>query len=76
LHFIPPYCPQLNPIERQWGLIHRNVTPNKCYTTCGQFADAALDFLRGKDPKNWKRFRDSVANNFRVISPWDFRIVM
>jgi len=25
-----------------------NVTHNKCYATCGQFADAALDFLRGK----------------------------
>ena len=26
LHFIPPYCPHLNPIERLWGLMHRNVT--------------------------------------------------
>src|SRR5476651_938061 len=24
LHFIPPYCPHLNPIERLWGLMHRN----------------------------------------------------
>jgi len=34
LHFIPPYCPHLNPIERLWGLMHRNVTHNKCYATC------------------------------------------
>ena len=26
LHFIPSYCPHLNPIERLWGLMHRNVT--------------------------------------------------
>ena len=33
-HFIPTYCPHLNPIERLWGLMHRNVTHNKCYATC------------------------------------------
>jgi transposase len=26
LHFIPAYCPHLNPIERLWGVMHRNVT--------------------------------------------------
>ena len=53
LHFIPTYCPHLNPIERLWGLMHRNVTHNKCYATCGQFADATLSFLREKVPGNW-----------------------
>ena len=53
LHFIPSYCPHLNPIERLWGLMHRNVTHNKCYATCAQFADATLSFLREKVPRNW-----------------------
>ena len=75
LHFIPPYCPHLNPIERLWGLMHRNVTHNKCYATCGQFADATLDFLCDKVPKNWRRFRDLVIDNFRVINPKDFWVV-
>ncbi len=75
VHFIPPYCPHLNPIERLWAVMHKNVTHNKCYATCGQFADATLDFLRGKVPKNWKCFRDSITDNFRVISPKHFRIV-
>src|SRR6202046_3854258 len=48
LHFIPAYCPHLNPIERLWGLMHRNVTHNKCYATCAQFADATLSLLREK----------------------------
>src|SRR6516165_5987726 len=25
LHFIPTYCPHLNPIERLWGLMHRHL---------------------------------------------------
>jgi transposase len=75
LHFIPTYCPHLNPIERLWGLMHRNVTHNKTYATCAQFADAALDFLREKVPRNWTEFCDSVTDNFRVINPKDFRVV-
>lgn len=51
LHFIPPYCLHLNPIERLWGLMHRNVTHNKCYATCAQLADATLSFCVEKLPK-------------------------
>ncbi len=75
LHFIPAYCPHLNPIERLWGVMHRNVTHNKCYATCAQFADATLSFLRGKVPRNWADFCDSVTDNFRVLSPKDFRVI-
>ncbi|MGH6867565.1 MAG: transposase, partial [Methylocella sp.] len=75
LHFIPPYCPHLNPIERLWAVMHRNVTHNKCSATCREFADTALGFLRDNVPKNWADFCDSVTANFRVISPKDFRVV-
>jgi transposase len=75
LHFIPAYCPHLNPIERLWGVMHRNVTHNKCYGTCAQFADATLDFLRETIPRNWADFRDSVTDNFRVINPRVFRVM-
>jgi transposase len=75
LHFIPPYCPHLNPIERLWGVMHKHVTHNKTYATCAQFADATLDFLREKVPRDWADFCDSVTDNFRIINPKDFRVV-
>jgi transposase len=75
LHFIPSYCPHLNPIERLWGVMHRNVTHNKCYATCSQFAEATLGFLREKVPGDWARLCDSVTDNFRVIKPKDFRVM-
>jgi transposase len=75
LHFVPSYCPHLNPIERLWGLMHRNITHNTCYATCRQFADATLGFLREKVPRNWANFCDSVTDNFRVINPRDFRVM-
>lgn len=75
LHFIPAYCPHLNPIERLWGLMHKHVTHNKCYATCRAFAEATLSFLRQTVPKHWASFRDSVTDNFRIISPKDFRVI-
>ena len=75
LHFIPAYCPHLNPIERLWGVMHKNVTHNKCYAKCAQFADATLDFLRDTVPRNWADLCDSVTDNFRVIAREDFRVI-
>jgi transposase len=75
LHFIPIYCPHLNPIERLWGLMHRHVTHNRCHVTYNDFCRSVLHFLRQEVPKNWAAFCDSVTDNFRVINPADFRIL-
>jgi len=75
LHFIPAYCPHLNPIERLWGVMHKHLTHNKCYASYREFAEAALAFLREKAPRRWPEFRDSVTDNFRVIDPNDFRVL-
>jgi len=75
LHFVPAYCPHLNPIERLWGLMHKNVTHNRCYATFNEFCDAMLGFLKEDVPKNWKNLCDDVSDNFRVISPKDFRVL-
>jgi len=72
LHFIPAYCPHLNPIERLWGLMHRHTTHNRCYGTFNDFSTAMLTFLRHDVPKNWRSWCDEVTDNFRVIDPKDF----
>jgi hypothetical protein len=76
LHFVPAYCPHSNPIERLWGLMHRNVIPNKCYATFPDFSAAMLTFLRKDGPGNWSTFCDEVTDNFRVINPTRYRIVV
>jgi transposase len=65
LHFVPAYCPHLNPIERLWGVMHKHLTHNKSYATYREFAEAALTFLREKVPKNW----ESAPNVGAAISP-------
>ena len=75
LHFIPAYCPHLDPIERLWGLMHRHITHNRCYATFKDFSEAILDFLRVEVPRKWGDYCDEVTDNFRIIDPKDFRIL-
>lgn len=75
VHFVPAYCPHLNPIERLWGLMHKNVTHNRCYAKFDSFCTAMLTFLREDVPKNWTSYCDAVTDNFRVINPKDFRVL-
>ena len=75
LHFIPAYCPHLDPIERLWGLMHKHVTHNRCHATFADFSGAILTFLREEVPRKWHLYCDAVSDNFRVISPEDFRIL-
>ncbi len=75
LHFIPVYCPHLDPIERLWGLMHRHTTHNKSYASFKEFKAAILDFLRDTVPRNWRKFCDEVTDNFRIINPAYFRVL-
>jgi len=75
LYFTPSYCPHLAPIERCWGVMHEQVTHNQTYETLAEFRLAIMTFLRRTIPKNWNRFRDRITDNFRVISPNDFRVI-
>jgi transposase len=75
LHFIPAYCPHLNPIERLWGLMHKRVTHNRCHENFADFSVAMLTFLRQEVTRKWHLYCDQVSDNFRIISPKDFRIL-
>ncbi len=75
LHFVPSYCPHLNPIERLGKVMHENVTHNRRYAKFRDFAEAVLGFLRKTAPRRFNEFSSSITDNFRVIDPKDFRIL-
>ena len=75
LHFLPPYAPHLNPIERLWGVMQKWVTHNRHYATFNQFADAIMGFFRQTLPDKWHEFRDTVTDNFRVISLRKYKLI-
>ena len=72
---LPPYCPHLNPIERLWAVLHQYVTHNRYYRSQKKFADAILAFMRETIPRKWKNFRDTVSDNFRVITHEKFPVL-
>ena len=55
LVFLPPYSPNLNLMERIWGLLYRKLLTNKFYQTFSEFkADIKKFFTRLKHKKtNW-----------------------
>src|SRR5208283_742821 len=65
LHFVPPYCPHLNPIERLWKVMHENVTHNRRYAKFRDFAEAVLGFLRETVPRRFDEFSSTITDNFR-----------
>ena len=45
LHFLPPYCPDHNRIERLWKDLHDNVTRNHTCSTMDQLMQHVHDYL-------------------------------
>lgn len=50
LHFLPPYSPELNPIERLWGELHANVTRNHDCTTMRELEQRVEGFMHTATP--------------------------
>lgn len=66
LENIPPYSPNLNPIERLWKFFHKVVRYNRYYKTFSEFRTEALMFFERLD-----EYADSLKTlltlNFRVL---------
>ena len=66
IHFLPPYAPNLNLIERLWKFFHKKVTYNRYYETYLQFKTASLDFF--KNIHHHKAELDTLlVENFHII---------
>ena len=48
LHFLPPYCPQENRIERLWKDVHDNVTRNHDKKTMTDLLEAIFRYLSSR----------------------------
>ena len=72
LHFLPPYSPNLNPIERLWKWMKEKVVYNTYYKEFDDFRQAIRDFfstLSGLDPGSVfvQQLKSRVTDNFRVV---------
>ena len=66
LHFLPPYSPNLNLIERLWRFFHLKVTWNRYFATFDEFRRETLKFF--KHLSKYKPELDTLlADNFQLI---------
>jgi len=57
LKHLPPYSPELNPVERLWKLMRRNVTHNQFYKLVADFEAALSGFFRSIRRKHKKIYQ-------------------
>ena len=50
LHFLPPFCPEENYIERLWQDLHANVTRNHCCPTIDELMEEVDWYLEAAQP--------------------------
>lgn len=51
-HFLPPYCPNDNQIERQWQDLHAEVTRNHTHATMDSLMDDVWAFIQRRAARN------------------------
>lgn len=68
LHYLPPYSPNLNPVERMWKLMHEQVRYNRYYPTFSEFTNATVNFFKTIGRQK-KILRGRITDNFQTILP-------
>jgi transposase len=71
LHYLPPYSPNLNPIERLWKIMHEQVTYNKYYEKFADFTEAINDFFKTIGRKK-RLLRARITDNFQTLESMKF----
>jgi transposase len=62
LHFLPPYCPDHNRIERVWRDLHANVTRNHQCRTMNELMKEVRWYLRKRDKELRRSYAAEKAN--------------
>lgn len=67
IHYLPPYSPNLNPIERLWKIMHEQVTYNKYYQGFSDFTEAIKYFFRHIGKKK-SMLASRITDNFQTLA--------
>jgi len=72
LHFLPPYSPNLNPIERMWKWMKERIMYNTYYEEFEDFKSAVMGFFKGLstlDPESefGRAFASRIRDKFRPV---------
>ena len=64
--YLPPYSPNLNPIERLWKFMKKKVTANRYFEEYDDFKKSLMEFFRGIR-KYHSELETLITDNFSII---------
>ena len=67
IHYLPPYSPNLNPIERLWKVMRERSTYNKCYATFADFTKVIYKFFVEDITKMTEVLAKRINDKFQKI---------
>lgn len=71
LHYLPPYSPNLNPIERLWKVMNEHARNNRYFATAKAFRAAITGFFSDTLPEIAGKLTNRINDNFQKIRPVD-----
>jgi transposase len=67
IHYLPPYSPNLNAIERLWKIMRERVTYNKYYPVFADFKDKVHEFFDSTIHEIIEILKSRVNDKFQII---------
>jgi transposase len=65
LHYLPPYSPNLNPIERLWKVMNEHVRNNRFFESAREFRSAITNFFKVTWPQIATSYTDRINDHFQ-----------
>jgi len=69
LHYLSPYSPNLNPIERLWKLMRESKVYNRYYQSSVSFFKEIRDFFKDDVAKITKKLKQRINDKFQIVQP-------
>jgi transposase len=67
IHYLPPYSPNLNPIERLWKVMNEQVRNNVFFKSAKDFKDAIFNFFYNTWPTIAQSMTDRIHDTFAKL---------
>ena len=67
LHYLPPYSPNLNPIERLWKIMNEYARNNYFFNTAQVFRKRITSFFKDTLPKILSILKSRINDNFQKL---------
>ena len=68
LHYLPPYSPNLNPIERLWKVMNEHVRNNKFFNSANEFRSGISNFFEKTLPEIGDSLNERINDNFQKLN--------